>query len=157
MKKLLLMAVVLAAAVAGATATGPSVEASPSPSVELVGAGDYATDEWGLTGVHAQVSGRPFNGSFSGGLLIDGRQFPEPGACHAADILFIVEQGRRWLDFITWGEICGVEGGGPVEYVYTGDYDLYDASAHRNLVNTQGWMEVRLLTDGGAAVTVVDS
>lgn len=55
------------------------------------------------------------------------------------------------------GEICAVESSGPVEFIYTGDYDLYDASSHRSVVDTQGWIEVRLLTNGGATVTIVDS
>jgi len=157
MKKIISTVVLAALALVGTVATASTVAAKPSPKVELFGQGDYETDEWGRTAVHATVTGRPFDGSFSAGLQLAHDQFPDPGTCRDADPLFVVWEGHRSLDFISWGEICAVEPGGVVEFVYTGAFDLYETSGHRGLVGTDGWLEMRLMTDGSAAVTIVDS
>ncbi len=157
MKKMISTLLLAALALVGTVTTADMVSAKPGPRVELFGQGAYETDGWGRTAVHATVTGRPFDGSFSAGMQLAHDQFPGPGTCRDADPLFVVWNGHRNLDFISWGEICAVEPGGPVEFVYTGAFDLYDASGHRGLVGTHGWLELRLLTDGGAAVTIVDS
>ena len=38
-----------------------------------------------------------------------------------------------------------------------GAFDLYETPWHRGLVGTDGWLEMRPMTDGGAPVTIVDS
>ena len=140
------------------TAVSATAGAIPPPKVELTGTGSYTSDPW-ITAVRSDVGGRPFDGRFTGGLRIDA--MPAPGECTDAHMLFGVTRadGHHELGFISSGEICGhhvQEGISVISAVYTGDFDLYEGS-RRDLIDTQGFVEVRFAVDGRAGVTIVDS
>lgn len=144
--------------VVASTAVAATAGALPPPRVELTGTGTFQSDPW-ITAVRSEVSGRPFDGRFTGGLRID--TMPAPGTCVDTAMLFGVtrDDGRQDLGFIAMGELCGhdvQDGVSVVTAVFTGGFDLYEGS-RPDLVDTQGFVEVRFAADGRAAVTVVDS
>jgi hypothetical protein len=139
------------------TAFADAAGAQPPPRVELTGTGTYQSDPWGLTAVRSPVTWRPFDGMFTGGLRIDA--FPGPGSCVEATLLFGVTRtdSRHELGLISIGEVCGQQPDSTsvVTAVFTGEYDLYEGT-RKDLIDTQGFVEVRLTNDGRAAVTLVD-
>jgi hypothetical protein len=154
MRKLTHLTLALALAVgAVAMATGPASGTGNAP-LALSGTGTHQPPEWGLTRVAADVDSRTIDGTFTAGLRID--TMPAPGECEPAWMNFAVQDGRHWFDFVSVGEVCGqtVQPPTSVVYaVYTGEFDLYDSS-RPGFTDTQGWVSVRLATDGRASVEV---
>lgn len=154
MRKLTHLVLALALAVgAVAAATAPASATGHAP-LALSGTGTHLPPEWGLTRIAADVDSRTLDGTFTAGLRID--TMPAPGECEPAWMDFAVHDGRHWFDFVSLGEVCGHSVQAPtslVSAVYTGDFDLYDSS-RPGFTDTQGWVSVRLATDGVASVEV---
>jgi hypothetical protein len=151
---LLLVAAVLVAASLSAAVPASATGHAP---LAVSGVGSHEPPEWGLTRVQAEVEGRQVDGTFTTGLRMDA--VPAPGECVDAWANFAIHDGPRWFDFVSLGEVCGQSVQEPtssVFAVYTGDFDLYDA-ASRGWTDTQGWVSIRLATDGRAAVEVYAS
>jgi hypothetical protein len=148
---------VVALATALVVALGATTGAGAAPPrVELTGTGTWSADPW-ITAVRAEVSGRPFDGTFTGGLRIDG--LPAPGTCIDAYMLsgLTRHDGRHEAGLLSVGELCGQhaqEGVSVVSAVFLGEFDLYEGS-RRDLHDTQGFVEVRFTADGRTSVTLV--
>ena len=154
MRKLTHLALAAALALAALTATtGPAAAKGGAP-IGFSGTGTHEPPEWGLTRVQADVDGRVLDGTFTGGLRIP--RMPSPGECAPAWMNFAVQDGKHWHDFVSDGEVCAHSPQPPtstVFAVYTGDFDLYESS-RPGFTDTQGWVSVRLATDGSASVEV---
>jgi hypothetical protein len=147
---LLAAALLVAASMTGAA----SASAAGQAPVAVAGTGSHEPPEWGLTRVLAEVAGRPLEGTFTAGLRFDA--VPAPGECVDAWANFAIHDGRHWFSFVSLGEVCGQSVQAPpstVFAVYTGEFDLYDSS-RRGWTDTQGWVSIRLATDGRASVEV---
>lgn len=141
-------------AVALGATTG--AEATPPPRVELIGTGTWSSDGF-MTAIRAEVAGRPFDGTFTGGIRIAG--LPAPGACVDAYMLSGITRhdGRHELGLLSVGELCGhhvQDGASAVSAVFLGEFDLYDGS-RKDLHDTQGFVEVRFTPDGRTSVMLV--
>lgn len=154
MRRLTLLTLAAALAVAALTAaTGPASAAGRAP-IATAGTGTHLPPEWGLTRVLADVDGKVVDGTFTAGLRIP--VMPAPGECATAWMNFAVRDGSHWYDFVSDGEVCAHSPQPPtstVFAVYTGDFDLYESS-RPGFTDTQGWVSVRLATDGSASVEV---
>jgi hypothetical protein len=149
----------LAAAFTLAASTTGAVPASATGNAPLAvaGTGSHEPPEWGLTRVRADVEGRQLDGTFTAGLRMDA--VPAPGECVDAWANFAIQDGPRWFSFVSLGQVCGQSVQEPtssVFAVYTGDFDLYEASG-RGWIDTQGWVSIRLATEGRAGVEVFAS
>ena len=145
---LLVAASMSAAAPASATGNAP---------LAVAGVGSHEPPEWGLTRVRAEVEGRQLDGTLTAGLRMDA--VPAPGECVAAWANFAIQDGPRSFSFVSLGEVCGQSVQEPtssVFAVYTGDFDLYEATG-RGWTDTQGWVSIRLATEGRAGVEVYAS
>jgi hypothetical protein len=154
MRKLTLLALAGALALAALTATTGPAAAKGGVPIGFSGTGTHQPPEWGLTRVQADVDGRVLDGTFTAGLRIPA--MPAPGECGPAWMSFAVRDGGHWYDFVSLGEICAHSPQPPtsvVYAVYTGDFDLYESS-RPGFADTQGWVSVRLATDGRASVEV---
>jgi hypothetical protein len=153
-----LIPLVAAAAIAVATLAGAvPASATGNAPVAVSGTGFHEPPQWGLTRVQAEVAGRQLDGIFTAGLRMDA--VPAPGECVEAWANFAIRDGQHWFDFVSLGEVCGQSVQEPtssVFAVYTADFDLYDAS-RRGWTDTQGWVSIRLATDGRASVEVYAS
>lgn len=154
MRKLTHLALAAVLAVAALTAaTGPAAAKGGAP-ITFSGTGTHQPPEWGLTRVQADIDGKVLDGAFFAGLRIPA--MPAPGECGQAWMNFAVHDGGHWYDFVSLGELCAESPQPPTSVVfavYTGDFDLYDSS-RPGFADTQGWVSVRLATDGTASVEV---
>ncbi len=154
MRKLTTLLLAAALVVAASTTGADPASAARHPRVAVSGSGTHQPPEWGLTRVQAEVEGRRIDGTFTAGLRLDA--VPAPGECVGAWANFAIQDGRHWFSFVSQGEVCGHSVQEPISSVYavyTGEFDLYEAS-RRGWADTQGWVSIRLATEGRASVEV---
>ena len=156
-KRAALVTTGLAAALALAPVT--SAQAAPRPAVNFDGSGPFTVRSGDVVVANGSISGAPFDGRFRAALHpLDGT-LPEPGVCEPARAAVQIDASRgRYAVLYGTGEVCGTYADSTyvVTHVFSSTYDVVSTSV-RKLRGGDGWMEIRLTTDGRAVVTAFDS
>ena len=156
-KRAALVTTGLTAALALAPVT--SAQAAPKPAVNLDGSGTFTVSAGDIVVTNGSVSGAPFNGTFRAVLQpLDGT-LPEPGVCEPAHASIRIDGSRgRYAVLIGTAEVCGryVDSANVVTQLFSSTYDVVSTS-ERKLRGGDGWMEIRLTTDGRGVVSAFDS
>ena len=146
-------------ATALALAPVSSAQAAPKPAVNLDGSGTATVMTGDVVVTRGSVSGAPFNGTFTAVLRpLDGT-LPEPGVCEPAQAAIRIDGTRgRYAVLAGTAEVCGhyVDSVNVVTQVFSSTYDVVSTS-ERKLRGGDGWMEIRLTTDGRGVVSAFDS
>ena len=156
-KKALISAVAIAAL---ATIVPMSwADAAPKPKLDLLGQGTYVLEADGSATLTGSVEGRPIDGSYTAVLAADDGTLPAPGACEAGTLTFELQGGKkRALELVAPGDLCGHEPDPSAVYtqLFEGTYEVVGGS-RKALNGTDGFVEVRLLEDGGATFFAIDT
>lgn len=147
-----------AAALVAAGLLAVPAGAAGRPRIDLDGFGTFTAVEGAVT-VAGTATGDPFDGSYTGALApLDGT-FPDPGACEPATASVRFEGAReRLLELTADGTVCGQHLQPPfvVTQVFTGRFTV-EATSQRRFARTDGFLGVRLATDGRAGVEAIDT
>jgi hypothetical protein len=134
--------------------------AGPRYKIDFTGDGTYTLAADGSAVVTAHVNGRPFAGASTTVLAANDGSLPAPGACEPATVtVSVAGDGRDYMELTATGDVCGqfVQPPYIATHVFTGRYTVVDASK-RNLVGTDGFLEVRLAeSTAQAAVAGIDT
>ncbi len=147
----------LATALVLAPAT--SAEAAPKYKVNVDGQGTYTVSTDGSAVVTGTATGAPFDGRYRAVLRAQDGTLPEPGQCEAGSATVRIDGTRgRYLELSSSDEVCGefVQAPSVVTHVFTGVYDVTSTS-ERRLRGGDGFVEVRLATEGRAGVFAIDT
>lgn len=144
-----------------ALSPGATAEArNGRPQVDLAGTGTYEMDQFDIfaRGV-GSVTGTPFDGTATFLLKPDDGTWPKPGECEQGTAGFAVTgKKRQYIWGISIGEVCGQflqEPTSVTTQVFTAEYSIVDAP--KRVRDTEGWIEIRLATDGRMSITLFDS
>lgn len=155
-------AVLVATAVAtvGAVALGGTAYAGPKMLFNQSStSGTYTVSGDGAVQLSGAIAGDPFDGTYTGTLAANDGSLPAPGECEPATATVRVDGSRRQqYEIAGAGTVCGqwVDATYQVTHVFTGRYDVTDASKHK-LAGTDGWYSIRLATENRAGIEVVDT
>jgi hypothetical protein len=141
-------------------AAGPAA-AAPRPALDLRGAevGSFVLADDGAALLSGEVTGRPFDGAYTGVLAADDGSLPPPGTCEPATATLDVSGPReRSLHLAAVGEVCGTwpDAGSVVTQRFVGRYVVTSGTVRR-LRGTDGWMSQVLATEGRANVEAIDT
>ena len=144
-----------------AAVAAPAAMAAPPPVVDLRGAGvgTYVLDVEGSAHLVGDVTGAPFDGTYTATLASSDGSLPAPGVCEAATASVDVAGTKgRTLHLAATGEVCGTWADATyvVTHRFVGRYEVTDASARR-LRGTDGWISVVLATEGRANIEAIDT
>jgi hypothetical protein len=156
MNRTIARTVALAAAALSVGAPLVASTAHAAPRVEITATGGVEDQGWRLLAV-TEASGSPFGGTLYGTLKQPFGGWPDAGECLHTDAgAYVDGPGSTSAWFLASGEVCGlhVDGTNAVRYAFTGDYGVVEATP-RSLLDTEGWMEMRVTDDGRASVTLV--
>lgn len=151
--------VLIGGALLAAVAAVPA-EAAPPPRIDLHGAGvgSFVVDA-GAARLSGQVTGIPFDGTYSAVLAADDGTLPEPGVCEPATAtLDVTGPKNRYLRLAATGEVCGTwpDAAYVVTHDFVGRYEVLDSSV-RKTRGTDGWISLILATEGRAGVEAIDT
>jgi hypothetical protein len=136
-----------------------SASAGQKPKIDFSGSGAYGVTAGDVAVARGTVTGTPFTGTFRATLQpVDG-SLPEPGVCEPGRAAIRIDgAGGRYAVLVGAADICGQHPDATyvVTQVFSSDYDVA-ATSVRKLRGGDGWMEIRLTTDGRAVVTAFDS
>ena len=152
-----LVTVAVAAGLALVPAT--SAQAAPKPAVNLDGSGPFTVRGGDVAVATGRFGGTPFAGRFAAALQPQDGTLPEPGVCEPAQAALRIDgTGGRYAVLYGPGEVCGTftDSVDVVSHIFTATYDVV-ATSQRKLRGGDGWLEIRLATDGRATVTAFDS
>ena len=158
---LLTKTAVLIGGVLLATATAVPAEAAPKPRIDLRGVdvGSFVVDEAGSAHLAGEVTGAPFDGTYSAVLTADDGTLPEPGVCEPATAtLDVTGPKHRYLHLAAAGTVCGTwpDATYVVTHSFVGRYEVTDSSV-RKTRGTDGWISLILATEGRANVEAIDT
>ena len=143
-----------ALAIGGAAYAGPKMLFNQGST-----SGSYVADDDGAASMTGAIEGDPFDGAYTATLAADDGSLPAPGECEAATATVRVEGTKgRYYEITGSGTVCGewADATYPTTHLFTGRYLVTDASHHK-LTGTDGWYEIRLVTENRATVEVVDT
>lgn len=144
---------------ASVAALSPPAAADPKPLVDAGGPGTYTVTAGGSAALAGTATGTPFDGPYTASLAAADGTLPEPGVCEAATVTARVDgPGSRFIELQSTDEVCGQHLQPPyvVTQVFTGRYTVTGSSSRR-LVGTDGFVEVRLATEGRAHLFAIDT
>lgn len=152
--------VLIGGALLAAVAAVPA-EAAPPPRIDLRGAGvgSFVVDDAGAARLTGQVTGVPFDGTFTAVLAATDGSLPEPGVCEPATAtLDVTGPKHRYLSLAATGEVCGTwtDATYVVTHAFVGRYEVADGSV-RKTRGTDGWISLILATEGRANVEAIDT
>lgn len=135
-----------------------AVAAKPYP-IDGGGMGTYQlVGEAGAT-VSGTFTGKPFDGTYTGGFAAVDGTLPAPGDCEPGTATLRVDGTRdRFVEMTATGTVCGkyTTSTYVVTHVFTGRY-LVEASSRKRLVGTEGFMSQLIANNGNANVFVIGS
>src|SRR5262245_34679721 len=142
-----------------ALAPAAIADAGRPPQVDYSALGTYSMVEFDhfARGV-GDADGRPFDGQVTFMLGTDDGSLPGPGECEPGFANFAVTaRNHHELWGSSSGDVCGqfVDEQNVATHVYTGDYSIVEST--RRLGDTEGFIEIRLVTENRMAVTLFDS
>ncbi len=147
----------LAAALALAPVT--SAQAGPKYAVDVGGQGTYAVGADGSAILTGTATGAPFDGRYRAVLRADDGTLPDPGQCEPGSATVRLDGTRgRYLEVSSDDQVCGQFLQPPyvVTHLFTGRYDVTSTS-ERRLRGDDGFLEIRLATEGRASVFAIDT
>ena len=152
--------VLIGGALLAAGAAVPA-EAAPPPRIDLRGAdvGTFVVDDAGAARLTGQVTGIPFDGTYTAVLAAADGSLPEPGVCEPATATLDVTGPKHgYLRLAATGEVCGTwpDATYVVTHNFVGRYDVVDGSV-RKTRGTDGWISLILATEGRANVEAIDT
>lgn len=148
----------LVESVAFVTAAAPA-GASLRPRIDVGGPGTYALDQSGVAEIGGTSTGRPFDVPYTARLAADDGTLPAPGECEPATVTVLIDgPRRRHVELESAGTVCGQRPQPPyvVTQVYTGLYEVKEAMPRR-LQGTDGFVELRLASEGRANLIAIDT
>lgn len=159
MRRSALTATVAFTAAAATLGSAAPAFAEPKPVVDVRGQGTFVLDALGAAVITGPATGKPFDGTYTARLAAADGTLPAPGECEPGTATLRVDDPRdRSYALTSSDDICGEFLQPPfvVTHVFTGRYDVA-ASTKRRLLGTDGFLEVRLATDGRASVFAIDT
>ena len=159
MRLLRMMAAGALVASASVAALSEPAGAAPKPRIDAGGPGTYTVAADRSASIAGTATGSPFDGSFTVTLAAADGSLPEPGGCEVASVTARIDGPRgRYVELQSTDEVCGQHLQTPyvVTQVFTGRYTV-TASSMRRLVGTDGFVEVRLATEGRAYLFAIDT
>ena len=143
------------------TVTAGPAQAAPRPVIDLRGAdvGSFVIAEDGSARLTGNVTGDPFDGSYTAVLAAVDGSLPDPGVCEPGTAtLDVTGPKERYLQLAATGEVCGqwTDATYVVTHSFVGRYDVTGATAKR-LRTTDGWISLVLATEGRANVEAIDT
>ena len=156
-KRAALLTTGLAAALALAPVT--SAQAGSKYKVDVRGQGTYTVGADGSAVVTGTATGAPFDGRYRAVLRADDGTLPDPGQCEPGSATVRLDGTRgRFLEVSSDDEVCGQFLQPPyvVTHLFTGRYDVTSTS-ERRLRGGDGFLEIRLATEGRASVFAIDT
>jgi hypothetical protein len=156
-KRAALMTTGLAAVLALAPMT--SAQAATKYKVDFDGQGTYTVGADGSAVVTGRATGTPFDGRYRAVLRADDGTLPDPGQCEPGSATVRLDGTRgRYLELSSDDEICGqyLQPLYVVTHLFTGRYDV-TMTSERRLRGGDGFLEIRLATEGRAGVFAIDT
>lgn len=153
------LALIAGAVLAAGTAL-PAQAAGPA-RVDLRGVpmGSFVVDATGTAHLSGNVTGKPFDGTYTAVLTADDGSLPDRGVCEPATATVDVTGERgRYLQLVGTGRVCG-EYSGPtwaVDHRFVGRYQVVSSSV-RSARGTDGWYSLILATEGRANLEAIDT
>ena len=154
------LAVAALAAAAALTLAAP-VDATPKhkPAVDVGGQGTYVLTGPGSAVISGTAEGTPVDGPYRAVLTAADGTLPQAGVCEPGTGVVRIEDKKKVLELRADGDVCGTFVNPPtsiVTHVFTGTYEVVDAP-RKQLVGTDGFLELRLATNGVASMTALDT